>query len=177
MVWCRHLVPAGPKKCSSPRIMMNSVAPIWRLGWRGRVRPRSLPARVRDHLPAVYFPILIMWMAPIFAASRSSCASRLRPNPSIAGMRLSTMHSGRHAGTGLRAWRIRAGASGSMVASSQADRSTGRTPFSVLTAISLVLGYASPSGATWLIMKTKASQDWARTQARWLMVSLSASAS
>src|SRR5205823_4807689 len=43
------------------------------------------------------------------------------------------------------------------------------TPFSVLTAISLVLGYAL-LGATWLIMKTEGVlQDWARTQARWLM--------
>ena len=43
-------------------------------------------------------------------------------------------------------------------------------PFSVLTAISLVLGYGL-LGATWLIMKTEGSlQDWARAQARGLLI-------
>jgi cytochrome bd ubiquinol oxidase subunit II len=46
------------------------------------------------------------------------------------------------------------------------------TPFSVLTAISLVLGYGL-LGATWLIMKTEGMlQDWARAQARWLVMSV-----
>ncbi len=46
------------------------------------------------------------------------------------------------------------------------------TPFSVLTAISLVLGYGL-LGATWLIMKTEGLlQDWARAQARWLLMSV-----
>src|SRR6266581_2139154 len=44
------------------------------------------------------------------------------------------------------------------------------TPFSALTALSLVMGYGL-LGATWLIMKTEGMlQDWARRQARWLLV-------
>jgi cytochrome d ubiquinol oxidase subunit II len=155
-------------------IMMNSVAPIWDgnetwLVLGGVALLAAFPLAFAIILPAVYFPILIMLMALIFRGIafelrfKASPQSKHRWDAAFHyGSLVATLAQGFVLGAFVQGFRV----DGRFFAGGSFDW---LTPFSVLTAISLVLGYAL-LGATWLIMKTEGVlQDWARTQARWLM--------
>ena len=155
-------------------IMMNSVAPIWDgnetwLVLGGVALLAAFPLAFAIILPAVYFPILIMLMALIFRGIafelrfKASPQSKHRWDAAFHyGSLVATLAQGFLLGAFVQGFRV----DGRFFAGGSFDW---LTPFSVLTAISLVLGYAL-LGATWLIMKTEGVlQDWARTQARWLM--------
>ena len=155
-------------------IMMNSVAPIWDgnetwLVLGGVALLAAFPLAFAIILPAVYFPILIMLMALIFRGIafelrfKASPQSKHRWDAAFHyGSLVATLAQGFLLGAFVQGFRV----DGRFFAGGSFDW---LTPFSVLTAISLVLGYAL-LGATWLIMKTEGVlQDWARAQARWLM--------
>ena len=155
-------------------IMMNSVAPIWDgnetwLVLGGVALLAAFPLAFAIILPAVYFPILIMLMALIFRGIafelrfKASPQSKHRWDAAFHyGSLVATLAQGFVLGAFVQGFRV----DGRFFAGGSFDW---LTPFSVLTAISLVLGYAL-LGATWLIMKTEGVlQDWARAQARWLM--------
>jgi len=156
-------------------LMMNSVAPIWDgnetwlvLGGVGLLA--AFPLAFAIILPAVYFPILIMLTALIFRGIafelRFKAAPSARHRWDTAfhyGSLIATLAQGFVLGAFVQGFRVE----GRFFAGGAFDW---LTPFSALTAISLVTGYGL-LGATWLIMKTEGMlQDWARRQARWLLV-------
>jgi cytochrome bd ubiquinol oxidase subunit II len=155
-------------------IMMNSVAPIWDgnetwLVLGGVALLAAFPLAFAIILPALYFPILIMLMALIFRGIafelrfKASPQSRHRWDAAFHyGSLVATLAQGFVLGAFVQGFRV----DGRFFAGGSFDW---LTLFSALTAISLMFGYAL-LGATWLIMKTEGVlQDWARTQARWLM--------
>ena len=123
-------------------------------------------------LPALYFPILIMLTALIFRGIafelRFKAAPSARHRWDAAfhyGSLVATLAQGFVLGAFVQGFRVQ----GRFFAGSSWDW---LRPFGVLTALSLVLGYAL-LGATWLIMKTEGSlQDWARRQARGLVIAV-----
>jgi cytochrome bd ubiquinol oxidase subunit II len=154
-------------------LMMNSVAPIWDgnetwlvLGGVGLLA--AFPLAYAIILPALYFPLLIMLLALIFRG----ISFELRFKASAAGKRgwslafhfgslLATLAQGVVLGAFVQGFRVE----GRDFAGGAFDWAT---PFCLLTAISLVLGYAL-LGATWLVIKAEGTlQLWARRHARWL---------
>jgi cytochrome bd ubiquinol oxidase subunit II len=158
-------------------LMMNSVAPIWDgnetwLVLGGVALLAAFPLAFSIILPALYFPILVMLMALIFRGIafelrfKAAPSSRHRWDAAFHyGSLVATLAQGFVLGAFVQGFRVE----GRFFAGGSFDW---LTPFSVLTAISLVLGYGL-LGATWLIMKTEGMlQDWARAQARWLLMSV-----
>jgi cytochrome d ubiquinol oxidase subunit II len=156
-------------------LMMNSVAPIWDgnetwlvLGGLGLLA--AFPLAFAIILPALYFPILIMLTALVFRGIafelrfRAAPASRHRWDAAFHyGSLVATLAQGFVLGAFVQGFHVQ----GRSFAGGAFDW---LRPFSVLTAISLVLGYGL-LGATWLIMKTEGGlQDWARAQARGLVI-------
>src|SRR6266536_471292 len=123
-------------------------------------------------LPAVYFPILVMLMSLIFRGIafelRFKAAPSARHRWDAAfhyGSLVATLAQGFVLGSFVQGFRVE----GRFFAGGSFDW---LTPFSVLTAISLVLGYGL-LGVPCLIMKTEGLlQDWARAQARWQLISV-----
>jgi cytochrome bd ubiquinol oxidase subunit II len=158
-------------------LMMNSVAPIWDgnetwlvLGGVGLLA--AFPLAYAIVLPALYFPILVMLLALIFRGIsfelrfKASPAGRLRWNAAFHyGSVLATLAQGVVLGAFVQGFRI----DGRSFVGSTFDWAS---PFCLLTAIGLLLGYAL-LGATWLIIKTEGMlQYWARRQARRLTVAV-----
>jgi cytochrome bd ubiquinol oxidase subunit II len=156
-------------------LMMASVAPIWDgnetwLVLGGVALLAAFPLAFAIILPAVYFPILVMLMALIFRGIafelrfKAAPSSRHRWDAAFHyGSLVATLAQGFVLGAFIKGFRVegRAFAGGSFDWLSM---------FSVLTAVSLVAGYAL-LGATWLIMKTDGTvQDWARREARRLLI-------
>jgi cytochrome bd ubiquinol oxidase subunit II len=156
-------------------LMMNSVAPIWDgnetwLVLGGLALLAAFPLAFAIILPALYFPILIMLIALIFRGIafelrfKAAPSSRHRWDAAFHyGSLVATLAQGFALGAFVQGFRVQdrffAGGAFDWL-----------RPFSVLTAISLVLGYGL-LGATWLIMKTEGTlQDWARAQARMLLI-------
>src|ERR1700730_8839503 len=121
-------------------------------------------------LPALYFPILIMVVALIFRGIafelrfKAAPSSRHRWDAAFHyGSLVATLAQGFVLGAFVQGFRVE----GRFFVGGSFDW---LRPFSVLTAISLVLGYGL-LGATWLIMKTEGTlQDWARARARQLLI-------
>jgi cytochrome d ubiquinol oxidase subunit II len=158
-------------------LMMNSVAPIWDgnetwlvLGGVGLLA--AFPVAYAVILPALYFPILVMLLALIFRGIsfelrfKATPSGRRRWNAAFHyGSALATLAQGVVLGAFVQGFRVEGGA----FAGTAFDWAT---PFCLLTAISLLLGYAL-LGATWLIIKTEGMlQAWARRQARRLAVAV-----
>jgi cytochrome d ubiquinol oxidase subunit II len=152
---------------------MNSVAPIWDgnetwLVLGGTALFAAFPLAFAIILPAVYFPVLVMLMGLIargvtfelrFKAGRRG---RRRWNAAFhLGSLIATLAQGAVLGAFIQGFDVhgRVYAGGSFAWA---------TPFTLLTAIGLVLGYAL-LGATWLVIKTEGElQEWARRHAIWL---------
>src|SRR5262249_46864993 len=123
-------------------------------------------------VPALYFPILVMLMALIFRGIAFELRFKASPgrrwlwNGSFHyGSLVATLAQGILLGAFVHGFRVE----GRFYAGGAFDF---LTPFSLLTALGLVAGYAL-LGATWLIMKTEgALQDWARQRARWLLLAV-----
>ena len=142
-------------------IIMNSVAPIWDgnetwlvLGGLGLLA--AFPLAFAIILPALYFPILIMLIALIFRGIafelrfKAAPSSRHRWDAAFHyGSLVATLAQGFVLGAFVQGFQVQ----GRFFAGGAFDW---LRPFSVLTAISLVLGYGL-LGATWLIMKPKAA--------------------
>jgi cytochrome bd ubiquinol oxidase subunit II len=154
-------------------LMMNSVAPIWDgnetwlvLGGVGLLA--AFPLAYAIILPALYFPILVMLLALIFRGIsfelrfKATAAGRRRWSAAFHyGSVLATLAQGIVLGAFVQGFRIE----GRAFAGGAVDWAT---PFCLLTAIGLLLGYAL-LGASWLIIKAEGDlQLWARRQARWL---------
>ena len=159
-------------------LMMNSVAPIWDgnetwlvLGGIGLLA--AFPLAYAIILPALYFPLLIMLLALIFRGIsfelRFKASAGRKRSWSLAfhfGSLLATLAQGVVLGAFVQGFRVE----GRDFAGGAFDWAT---PFCLLTAISLVVGYAL-LGATWLVIKAEGTlQLWARRQARWLTAACS----
>jgi cytochrome d ubiquinol oxidase subunit II len=150
--------------------VMNAIAPVWDgnetwliLGGLGLLA--VFPLAFAIIIPAVYFPILLMLMALVF---RGVAFEFRFHQPLIAGF----WSRGFCAGSAVAAF-----AQGTVLGSfiqgfTVEDRTFAGsswdwlTPFSVLTGLALMAGYAL-LGAGWLIIKTDgALQDWARRMGR-----------
>ena len=100
---------------ASRDIMMNSVAPIWDgnetwLVLGGVALLAAFPLAFAIILPALYFPILIMLMALIFRGIAFELRFKASPQSQASlGCGVPLWLPGRHAGTGFRARRVRAG--------------------------------------------------------------------
>jgi len=154
-------------------LMMNSVAPIWDgnetwLVLGGVALFAAFPLAYAVILPALYFPILIMLLALIFRGISfelrfsAGPAGRRRWNAAFHwGSVTATIAQGIVLGAFVQGFTVK----GRQFAGGAFDW---LTPFSVLTAIGLLCGYAL-LGATWLLIKTDGTlQAWARHQAVWL---------
>jgi cytochrome d ubiquinol oxidase subunit II len=154
-------------------LMMNSVAPIWDgnetwLVLGGVALLSAFPLAFAIIVPALYFPILVMLLALVFRGVTFEL--RFKSGPGARGRWDAAFHYG-----SLVATLAQGVVLGAFIQGFHID---GRhfaggafdwlTPFSLVTALGLVLGYAL-LGATWLVMKTEGElQLWARGQARWL---------
>jgi len=151
-------------------LMMNSIAPVWDgnetwLVFGGLALISVFPLAFAIILPAVYFPILIMLVALAFRGV--AFEFRFQDPGGRAfwdrafhyGSLVATFAQGLVLGAFIQGFRVE----GREFAGGSFDF---LTPFSVLTGLALVFGYAL-LGAGWLIMKTDgALRDWARRAGR-----------
>ena len=153
---------------------MNSIAPIWDgnetwLVLGGIALMAAFPLAFAIIIPAVYFPVLVMLLALIFRGVAFEFRYR------DAEHRTFWDHAFNYGSI------IGAFAQGIVLgAFIQGFQTEGRrfsggsfdcfTPFSLLTGVALVFGYAL-LGAGWLILKTEGPlQDWARALGRWALI-------
>ena len=161
-------------------IMMNSVAPIWDgnetwLVLGGVALLAAFPLAFAIILPALYFPILIMLTALIFRGiafelrfKEPEGRRHLWDAAFHYGSLVATIAQGMVLGAFVQGFRVE----GRHFVGGIFDFFSW---FSVLTAASLVAGYAL-LGATWIIMKTEGDlQAWARDCARRLTLAVIAS--
>ena len=163
---------AAPDEAARDR-MINSVAPIWDgnetwlvLGGVGLFA--AFPLAFAVILPALYFPILVMLLALIFRG----VSFELRFTAGPAGRRFwnTAFHYGSVTATIAQGIVLGGFIQGFSVRGREfvGGAFDWLTPFCLLTAIGLLLGYAL-LGATWLLIKTDGElQAWARRQAVWL---------
>ena len=139
---------------------MNSIAPVWDgnetwlvLGGVGLLA--AFPLAFAIILPAVYFPILVMLLALVFRGVAFEFRWRTERGRSLwdcafaGGSALAAFCQGIALGAFVQGIRV----SGRAYAGGWLDW---LTPFSVLTGIALMTGYAL-LGASWLAMKTMGS--------------------
>src|SRR5712691_10119074 len=156
-------------------LMMHSVAPIWDgnetwLVLGGVALFAAFPLAYAILLPALYFPILVMLLALIFRGVSfelrftASPAARRRWNAAFHyGSVSATLAQGIVLGAFVQGFAVE----GRVFVGGSFDW---LTPFCLLTAVGLLLGYAL-LGAGWLIIKTDGElQMWARRQAGWLIL-------
>ena len=145
--------------------MMNSVAPVWDgnetwlvLGGGGLLA--AFPAAYAALLPAVYLPIMVMLLALVFRGVAFELRFKAERSKIVwdrafwAGSTIASFAQGAVLGAFIQGINVAGGAFAWL------------TPFSVMTGIALVAGYAL-LGATWLIMKTDGALQqrafaWAR---------------
>jgi cytochrome d ubiquinol oxidase subunit II len=153
--------------------MMNSIAPIWDgnetwliLGVVGLLA--AFPLAFAILMPALYFPFLIMLLSLIFRGVAFEFRFRDSPHRTLwdhgfaYGSLLATFAQGIALGAFIQGFQV----DGRVFSGSSLDCFT---PFSILTGICLVFGYAL-LGSGWLILKT---EDALQRQARrWGMLSL-----
>lgn len=155
-------------------VMMNTVAPVWDgnetwlvLGGTGLLA--AFPLAYSVLLPALYIPILLMLVALIFRGVafefRFKAEERSRWIWDIsfaAGSTLCAFMQGLILGAFIKGFEVEQSA----YVGGPFDW---LTPFSVMTGIGLVAGYAL-IGVSWVILKTKGDiQDWAFATAKRLL--------
>lgn len=157
-------------------VMMNSVAPVWDgnetwlvLGGAGLLA--AFPLVYSVFLPALYIGVFLMLAGLIFRGIAfefrfKAKSSRYLWNWSFAiGSLVAAFAQGAVVGTYIQGF-----ATEGMVYSGGAM--DWLTPFTLLTGVGLVVGYAL-LGATWLIMKSEGYiQDWAYKITPWLLLAV-----
>jgi cytochrome bd ubiquinol oxidase subunit II len=159
---------------SSRNLVMNSVAPIWDgnetwLVLGGLALLAAFPLAFAIILPAVYFPLLIMLLALVFRGVAFEFRFRDAEHRTVwdhafcYGSALGAFAQGVVLGAFIEGFEI----DGRHFAGSSIDCFT---PFTLLTGVALVFGYAL-LGAGWLILKTEGPlQDWARRLGRFAFI-------
>jgi cytochrome d ubiquinol oxidase subunit II len=157
-------------------VMMNSIAPIWDfnetwliLGAAGLFA--AFPLAYAVILPAVYLPSLLMLIALIFRGVafefrfKARSSRYLWDHSFFYGSLLATFAQGIVLGAFVQGVEVE----GRHFAGGMLDW---LTPFSLMTGVALVAGYAL-LGATWLIWRTSGPlQAWCRVQARRLLIAV-----
>jgi cytochrome d ubiquinol oxidase subunit II len=155
---------------------MNSIAPIWDgnetwlvLGGVGLLA--AFPLAFAIILPAVYFPVLIMLLALVFRGVafefRFKDAEHVTfwDHAFCYGSGVATFAQGIVLGAFIQGFQV----DGRHFSGGSFDCFT---PFSLLTGVALVFGYAL-LGAGWLILKTEGDlQQWARRHGQWALVGI-----
>lgn len=150
--------------------IMNSIAPIWDgnetwlvLGSVGLLA--AFPVAFAVIIPAVYFPILLMLLALIFRGLAFEFRVRDAEHRTFwdhgfaYGSALATFAQGVILGAFIQGFRVE----GRHFVGSSLDCFT---PFSLMTGLALMCGYAL-LGAAWLVLKTDGElQAWARVLGR-----------
>jgi cytochrome d ubiquinol oxidase subunit II len=151
-------------------LVMNSVAPIWDgnetwLVLGGLALLAAFPLAFAIILPAVYFPILIMLLALVFRGVAFEFRYRDAERRTVwdyafcYGSVIGAFAQGVVLGAFIQGFAV----DGRHFSGGSLDCFT---PFSLVTGVALVFGYAL-LGAGWLILKTEgALQDWARRLGR-----------
>ena len=151
-------------------LVMNSIAPIWDgnetwLVLGGIALLAAFPLAFAIILPAVYFPILVMLLALIFRGVAFEFRYRDAEHRTFwdhafcYGSALGAFAQGVVLGAFIQGFET----DGRHFSGGSFDCFT---PFSLLTGVALIFGYAL-LGAGWLILKTEgALQDWARALGR-----------
>lgn len=160
-------------------MVMNAIAPVWdgNETWLilGGVALLSVfPLAFAIIIPAVYFPVLMMLLALVFRGVafefrfRQPWISRFWAQGFCYGSAVATFSQGAVLGAFIQGFAVR----GRTFSGSSWDW---LTPFSVMTGIALMFGYAL-LGAGWLVIKTEGDlKAWARrTGARALVGTLAA---
>ena len=154
----------------SRNLVMNSIAPVWDgnetwlvLGGVGLLA--AFPLAFAIIIPAVYFPILVMLLALVFRGVSFEFRFRDAEHRTFwdhafnYGSVIATFAQGIVLGAFIQGFKV----DGRHFAGSSWDCFT---PFSILTGVALVFGYAL-LGAGWLILKTEGDlQRWARRLGR-----------
>ena len=158
----------------SRNLIMNSVAPVWDgnetwLILGGVALLAAFPLAFAIIIPAVYFPVAIMLLALVFRGVafefrfRDAARRTFWDHGFAAGSTAATFAQGIVLGAFIQGFQV----DGRHFAGGSTDCFT---PFSLLTGVALVFGYAL-LGSGWLIIKTEgALQDRARRQGRWCLV-------
>jgi cytochrome d ubiquinol oxidase subunit II len=151
-------------------LVMNSIAPIWDgnetwliLGAMGLFA--AFPVAFAIIIPAVYFPILLMLLSLIFRGVAFEFRYRDAEHRTFwdygfaVGSALAAFSQGVVLGAFIQGFHVE----GRQFAGSSLDC---LTPFSIMTGLSLMGGFAL-LGAGWLVIKTEGSlQAWARALGR-----------
>jgi cytochrome d ubiquinol oxidase subunit II len=157
-------------------LMVNSVAPIWDgnetwLVLGGLALLSAFPVGFAVIMPALYFPILVMLIGLIFRGVAfeyrhfANTSKRFWDMGFHLGSLVATAAQGVVLGSFIVGFRV----NGRQFAGSTFDWIN---PFCLLTAVGLMLGYGL-LGACWLVLKSEGElQDWARRQARWLLLAV-----
>jgi cytochrome d ubiquinol oxidase subunit II len=169
------LFPLFPKKADRD-VMMNSVAPVWDgnetwlvLGGGGLMA--AFPLAYAVLMPALYTPMIAMLVGLVFrgvafefrwrtlrqrnlwdiAFAGGSLLAAMAQGVALGAILQGVHVEGRHYGGGWWDW---------------------LTPFSILTGLAVVVGYAL-LGATWLVMKTEGElRDEAYRLSRWVLFAM-----
>jgi cytochrome d ubiquinol oxidase subunit II len=155
-------------------LIMNSIAPIWDgnetwlvLGGVGLLA--AFPLAFAIIIPAVYFPVLIMLLALVFRGVAFEFRYRDAERKSFwdhgftYGSTIATFAQGIVLGAFIQGFKV----DGRHFVGSSFDCFT---PFSLLTGVALVFGYAL-LGAGWLVMKTEGElQAMARRLGRYALI-------
>jgi len=153
----------------SRSLMMESIAPIWDgnetwLVLGGLSLLAAFPLAYAIIMPAVYFPLGIMLLALVFRGTAFEFRNRERESglwdhAFAWGSLIATVAQGLVLGAFIQGFKVHARA----FAGSSLDCFT---PFSALTGLALVFGYAL-LGASWLVLKTEGElQQRSRRQGR-----------
>src|SRR5689334_11148554 len=143
---------------ASRNLVMNSIAPIWDgnetwLVLGGLALLAAFPLAFAIIIPAVYFPVLIMLLALVFRGVAFEFRYRDAEHKTfwdhgfVYGSAIATFAQGMVLGAFIQGFEVE----GRVFAGNSFDF---LTPFSVLTGIALVFGYAL-LGAGWLVLKTE----------------------
>ncbi|MCA1500131.1 cytochrome d ubiquinol oxidase subunit II [Bradyrhizobium sp. NBAIM14] len=166
------LFPLFPKKADRD-VIMNSVAPVWDgnetwlvLGGGGLMA--AFPLAYAVLMPALYTPMIVMLLGLVFRGVAFEFRWRTRSERNkwdlafAGGSLLATLAQGIALGAILQGVRV-----------TERHYAGGwwdwLTPFSILTGISLVIGYTL-LGATWLVMKTDGELRARAYHLSWLLL-------
>jgi cytochrome d ubiquinol oxidase subunit II len=154
----------------SRNIVMNAIAPVWDgnetwLVLGGLALLAAFPLAFAIIIPALYFPILVMLLALVFRGVAFEFRFRDAERKTFwdrgftYGSTIATVAQGIMLGAFIQGFKV----DGRVYAGGAFDF---LTPFSVLTGIALVFGYAL-LGAGWLVLKTEGEiQERARRYGR-----------
>ncbi|MBA0087714.1 MAG: cytochrome d ubiquinol oxidase subunit II [Acidobacteria bacterium Pan2503] len=142
----------------SRNLVMNAIAPVWDgnetwLVLGGVALLAAFPLAFAILIPALYFPILVMLLALVFRGVAFEFRFRDAEHKTFwdhgffYGSLIATMAQGMMLGAFIQGFKVE----GRAFAGGPLDF---LTPFSVLTGIALVFGYAL-LGAGWLVLKTE----------------------